>query len=52
MQVYWAGPIAGGIAAALIYTQALAAPVIEPTPANKYRTDADEKEVRRNTLVL
>lgn len=50
--MYWAGPIVGGVAAALLYTQALSAPEIEPTPTNKYRTDADEKEVRRNTLVL
>lgn len=51
-QLYWAGPILGGIAASLLYTQVFSAPEIEVTPAIKYRTDVDEKEVRRNTLVL
>lgn len=45
--VYWAGPILGGITAALLYTQALAAPAVEIPIAEKYRTNADEKEMRR-----
>lgn len=51
MQVYWAGPILGGIVASLLYTQAFNAPDAEDR-AEKYRTDANEKEVRQRTLVL
>ncbi|XP_068145040.1 aquaporin [Drosophila tropicalis] len=47
--VYWAGPILGGVAAALLYTQILEA---KPQPktgeaAEKYRTHADERELRK-----
>lgn len=46
--VYWTGPILGGVAAALLYTQVLEA---KESPkhseaAEKYRTQADEREVR------
>lgn len=46
--IYWIGPIAGGIVAALIYHNALRA----PTPTNvkiieRYITVADEKELKR-----
>ncbi|XP_030374470.1 aquaporin isoform X2 [Scaptodrosophila lebanonensis] len=47
--VYWAGPILGGVAAALIYTQVLEAKA-PPKPneaAEKYRTHADERELRK-----
>lgn len=50
-QVYWAGPILGGVVASLLYTQAFSAPDAEDR-AEKYRTDANEKEVRQRTLVL
>lgn len=52
LQVYWAGPILGGIVASLLYTQAFNAPEIELDRNDKYRTDATEKEVRQRTLVL
>lgn len=46
--VYWAGPILGGIAAALIYTQILEKPADPKVSevSDKYRTHADEREVR------
>lgn len=46
--VYWAGPILGGIAASLIYTQILEKPaaVKDTEVSDKYRTHADEREVR------
>lgn len=52
LQIYWAGPIFGGVVAALLYTQAFNAPEIENDRSDKYRTDASEKEVRQRTLVL
>lgn len=50
--VYWAGPILGGIAASLLYTQAFNAPEIEADRNDKYKTDANEKEVRSCLYVL
>lgn len=42
--VYWAGPIAGGIAAALLYVHGFSAPAVSTPP--RYRSVAgDEKEV-------
>ena len=54
VQVYWAGPILGGVVASLLYTQAFSAPENENENdrSGKYRTDATEKEVRQRTLVL
>lgn len=49
--VYWAGPILGGVVAALLYTQAFSAPDIEVDRSEKYRTDANEKEVMRLSAV-
>lgn len=44
-QIYWAGPIAGGVAAALLYVHGLSAPPTEPP---RYRgVPGDEKEVTR-----
>ncbi|XP_039955618.1 aquaporin AQPAe.a isoform X1 [Bactrocera neohumeralis] len=48
--VYWVGPILGGIAAALIYTQVLEKPLLQTSVkvievSEKYRTHADEREV-------
>lgn len=43
--VYWCGPILGGVVASLLYTQAFSAPDIEVDRSEKYRTDANEKEV-------
>lgn len=44
--VYWAGPIAGGIAAALLYVHGFSAPPVETPP--RYRAVAgDEKELKR-----
>jgi aquaporin related protein len=45
--LYWIGPILGGIAAALLYTQALKAQENLIPISEKYRTNADEKEMRR-----
>ncbi|KAM3966805.1 aquaporin prip [Aphomia sociella] len=43
--VYWAGPIAGGVAAALLYVHGFSAPAVD-TP--RYRAVAgDEKELKR-----
>lgn len=50
--VYWAGPILGGIAASLLYTQAFNAPEVEADRSDKYKTDANEKEVRTLIYVL
>lgn len=46
--IYWTGPIMGGIAAALIYTQILEKPAASKVSevSDKYRTHADEREVR------
>ncbi|KAF9795100.1 hypothetical protein SFRURICE_004472, partial [Spodoptera frugiperda] len=44
--VYWAGPIAGGIAAALLYVHGFSAPAVSTPP--RYRSVAgDEKELKR-----
>jgi len=45
--IYWTGPILGGLAASLLYTQAFLAPEVEVDRSEKYRTDANEKELRR-----
>ncbi|EDW90917.1 aquaporin AQPAn.G [Drosophila yakuba] len=47
--VYWVGPVLGGVAAALLYTQVLEAkPVPKANEASeKYRTHADEREMRK-----
>ncbi|KAJ2946381.1 hypothetical protein O0L34_g12419 [Tuta absoluta] len=44
--IYWAGPIAGGVAASLLYVHGFSAPPETNTP--KYRSvAADEKELKR-----
>ncbi|XP_064543538.1 aquaporin AQPcic [Drosophila montana] len=47
--VYWAGPVLGGVAAALLYTQVLEAktPPKSNEATEKYRTHADERELRK-----
>lgn len=46
--IYWAGPILGGICAALLYCQAFKAPRSEELSATeRYRVVADEKELKR-----
>ncbi|EEZ98804.1 aquaporin AQPAn.G [Tribolium castaneum] len=45
--VYWAGPILGGVAAALLYKHALAAPNLGPMRIVERYTIADEKELKR-----
>lgn len=50
--IYWAGPILGGIAASLLYTQAFSAPEVEADRSDKYKTDGNEKEVRPSIYVL
>ncbi|EDW01347.1 aquaporin AQPAn.G [Drosophila grimshawi] len=47
--VYWVGPVLGGVAAALLYTQVLEAkaPAKSNETAEKYRTHADERELRK-----
>ncbi|CAG9772309.1 unnamed protein product [Ceutorhynchus assimilis] len=46
--IYWVGPIAGGIVAALIYQHALRAPTLTTVKIiERYSTVADEKELRR-----
>lgn len=49
IQVYWAGPILGGVAAALLYVLAFAAPELDVHVSEKYRQvqTADEKEVTK-----
>ncbi|KAJ8734006.1 hypothetical protein PYW07_014557 [Mythimna separata] len=46
--IYWAGPIAGGIAAALLYVHGFSAPPVEAITPPRYRAVAgDEKELKR-----
>ncbi|XP_067632740.1 aquaporin AQPAe.a isoform X2 [Eurosta solidaginis] len=50
--VYWIGPIMGGIAAALIYTQIIEKPLVHTAVkvievSEKYRTHADDREMRK-----
>ncbi|XP_034477941.1 aquaporin AQPAn.G [Drosophila innubila] len=47
--VYWAGPVLGGVAAALLYTQVLEAKELPKNneASEKYRTHADERELRK-----
>ena len=47
-QIYWAGPILGGVAAALLYILAFAAPELDVHSSEKYRQvqTSDEKEVK------
>ncbi|CAH2068639.1 unnamed protein product, partial [Iphiclides podalirius] len=46
--VYWAGPIAGGIAAALLYVHGFSAPPPDNSASPRYRPVAgDEKELKR-----
>lgn len=46
--VYWAGPILGGVCAALLYTQVFkAAPSEAVSASERYRAVADEKELKR-----
>lgn len=47
LQVYWAGPILGGICAVLLYTQAFQAPAPRYNVSERYRTTADDKEMSR-----
>ncbi|GBP92671.1 Aquaporin [Eumeta japonica] len=44
--VYWAGPVAGGVAAALLYVHVFSAPAPEDVQPPRYRPVApDDKEV-------
>ncbi|XP_048004465.1 aquaporin AQPAe.a [Leguminivora glycinivorella] len=45
--VYWAGPIAGGVAAALLYVHGFSAPPVDPAPPRYRPVAADEKELKR-----
>lgn len=46
--IYWAGPILGGVAAALLYILAFAAPEVDSHAPEKYRqVQTDDKEMRR-----
>lgn len=47
LQIYWVGPILGGVGASLLYVQAFVAPEPEVDLAERYRTHADEKEMAR-----
>lgn len=46
-QIYWAGPILGGICAVLLYTQAFKASTPRYNVSERYRTAADDKEMAR-----
>lgn len=46
-QIYWAGPILGGICAVLLYTQAFKASAPRYNVSERYRTAADDKEMAR-----
>ncbi|XP_055641053.1 aquaporin AQPAe.a isoform X1 [Toxorhynchites rutilus septentrionalis] len=51
--IYWAGPILGGVCAALLYSQVFKAPRSEELSApERYRVVADEKEVHDINLKL
>ncbi|XP_049887358.1 aquaporin AQPAe.a [Pectinophora gossypiella] len=45
--VYWAGPIAGGVAGALLYVHGFSAPAPEPNNPRYRPVAADEKELKR-----
>lgn len=47
--IYWAGPILGGVVAALLYTQLFKAPTVSDA-SERYRTTADDKEVMLNLM--
>lgn len=48
-QIYWAGPILGGVTAALLYCQLFKAPTASDA-SERYRTSADDKEVMLNLM--
>lgn len=51
LKVYWAGPILGGVAAALLYVLAFSAPEVDSHASEKYRQvqQSDEKEVNKQS---